>query len=183
MKRIIISVFWLNIAVFACTASAQDSPIGLQIGASAMTTHLDRDDKLVDNSEIGFKLFMQYRFNSWLGLEGSLYNSGELSSNATSAGNNDVELVYKGYTMQGIGYIPLPIEQLEFFLKAGYYQFDVDLTIDGASNGNGDDSGAMIGTGLSLKITDQFHFRTEFDWYDASDASLWSAGLGAEYHF
>lgn len=183
MKSIITAAGVLAIALIAANASAHDGDSGWRVGGSAIISQLKRDDNLVDDSGFGVKLHGQYRFNSWFGIEGGYFNSGEASSNASSASGSDVELVYKGIAFQGIGYIPSPMEEVDLYLKAGFYDFDVDLTIDGVDGGEGSDSGAVLGAGGSVHLTEQLHFRTEFDWYDVSGAELWTVSVGVEYHF
>lgn len=183
MKRTTKVAICLFIAVIASNANAHDANSGWQIGASVVTSELTRDDNIVDDSGFGFKLHAQYKFISWLGLEGAYYYSGEFSSDASSAGGDRVELLYKTFVVQGIGYIPLPWDEVELFVKAGFFDADVDSTINGANAGKGSDDGAVFGAGISVHVTENFHFRTDFDWYNASGADLWSVGLGLEYHF
>lgn len=181
MKTITTSVLALVLAIGA--ADAHEAVAGWRIGGSAMVSSLKRDDGLVDDSEIGFKVFGQYKFNRWLGLEGAYYNSGELASSATSAFGSKVDLLYQGGIGHALLFIPLAWESTEFFLKAGYFAFNVDSTIDGLSGGNGTDNGAAVGAGLSIHLTEKMHFRTTADWYDAEGADLWSFELGLEYLF
>jgi len=153
------------------------------IGASGVTSQFERDDGLVDDSTLGYRLFAQVAFNRWLAVEGAYFNTGDLSSNATSAGGSDVDLVYDGFTIQGVGYLPMPVEPLEWFVRAGVFNFDVDSTIDGEVGGRGSDTGAVVGTGVSLGLTERLHGRAAFDWFDTSGASLWTIGIGLEYRF
>lgn len=186
MTRTTIGAILIGIVFIAGSAyahDADDADSGWRIGGSAMTSELKRDDGLLDDGEIGFKLFGQYKFNSWLGLEGAYYNSGEFASSATSAGGSKVELLYQGGLGQVYGYIPMPWEGFELFVKGGYFAFNVDSKIDGSNSGKGSDNGAVVGTGFSIHVTPSMHFRTAFDWYDADGADLWSVELGLEYHF
>jgi hypothetical protein len=183
IKKISMATICLFGTVIAGNANAHDAKAGWQIGASAVTSELNRDDKIVDGSSIGFKLHAQYKFNSWLGLEGAYYYSGDFSSDASSAGGDKVQLVYKGVIIQGIGYIPLPWDEVQLFVKGGYFDSRVDSTINGANAGTGSDDGSVFGTGLSIHVTESFHFRTEFDWFNTNKADLWTVGLGLEYHF
>lgn len=184
MRTTITSALWLVLAIAAVNAHAHegDDP-GWRIGGSAVTSQFERDDGLIDDGQLGFKLFGQYKFNSWLGLEGAYYNSGEFSSSATSAGGSKFELLYQGALGQFLLYVPLPWEPVEFFLKGGYFAFNVDSTIDGSNAGKGTDNGAVVGTGISIHVAEQMHFRTAFDWYDSDGAELWSVELGLAYTF
>lgn len=183
MTRITTVAVCAVIAFLASDVFADEPAPGVLIGGSAVTAGLDRDDSTIDDSGIGFKLFGQYRLNSWLGLEGSYYNSGEFESNATSAGGNRFELLYEGFRIDAVGYIPLPWEQVEFFLRAGHFFFDVESKVNGSSTGTGGDNGVVLGTGIAVQVTDHLHFRTAVDWYDADLADLASIELGLEYRF
>jgi len=183
MKRIIMVAICLALAFIASDASAQDdTKAGWQIGASVVTGQLDRDDGLIDNNAFGFQLFTQYRFNNWFGIEGTYYNSNEFSTDAIKPGKA-VEVLYKGPQIQGIFYIPSPMEELDIFVKGGYFDFNVSSTIGGDNSGSGSDSGVVFGAGMALKFTERMSFRTALDWYDVADAKLWTFGLGLEYHF
>ncbi len=182
MKRTTLVAICLLIAFFAAKAGAQDEAAGWQIGGSVVTSQLERDNGLIDNNSFGFKLHAQYRFNSWLGLEGTFYNSGNFSTDASQPGES-VDILYQGALLQGIVFIPLPVDKLDLFVKGGYFKFDLSQQIGGQNSGTGSDNGAVIGTGLSLGITDSFSFRTELDWYDVAQANLWTINLGVEYHF
>jgi opacity protein-like surface antigen len=183
MKRTTTLTTCLVVALIACNAGAHDAPSGWLIGGSAVTAKLDREDNAIDDTSLGFKVFGQYKFNQWFGLEGSYYNSGDFESDATSAGGDRFELLYQGFALQGLGFVPLPLEGVEFFLKAGYHSFRVDSTLNGANTGDGSDSGVILGTGVSVHITEQMHFRTTVDWYDADLADMASIELGLEYRF
>ena len=183
MKRTITVVICAVIALIACDAGADEAPSGWLIGGSAVTASLKRDDNVVDDTSIGFKLFSQYKFNSWLGLEGAYYRSGEFQSSATSAGGEEFKLLYQGFMIQGIGYIPLPWEEVEFFLKGGYFTFRVDSAINSSNSGNGSDNGPVIGTGFTVHILERMHFRTSVDWYDTDKSDFASIELGLEYRF
>ncbi len=182
MKRTTMVAICLAIAFIAADAGAQESQTGWQVGGSVVTTQLNRDDGTIDNNGFGFKAHAQYRFNRWVGLEAAYFNSGDITTDAITPGP-EVTLVYKGGLAQAILYAPSLMDELDIFVKGGYYSFDVSRTNGGASGGTGSDSGAVLGAGISLKISDSMNFRTEFDVYDAQDASLWSANLGLEYHF
>ncbi len=183
MTRTKLIAILLSLAMIACNAHADGREGGWRIGGSAVTSQLKRDDGLIDDSRLGFKIFGQYKFNQWFGLEGAYYNSAEFSSDATSAGGANFELLYEGFLGQALLYVPLPWESLEFFLKGGYFTFDVDSKIDGVNTGKGSDNGAVVGTGLSIHVIEKLHFRTSFDWYDSDGAELWTVELGLAYLF
>ena len=185
MKTVFTAMLWLLCLGGMAIAHAHDdkNAPGWRGGGSLMVSNLSRDDNIVDDGSVGFKIFGQYKFNKWVGLEAAFYDSGDFQSNATSADGKKVELVYRGLLGQALVYIPLPWESLEFLLKGGYYRFDIDSKIDSADIGTGDDDGGVFGAALSIHLTDAMHFRTGIDWYDTSDADLWSAEIGLEFLF
>jgi len=183
MKRTTMVAICLALAFIASNASAQDdTKAGWQIGASVVTGLLKRDDDLIDNNAFGFRIFTQYRFNKWFGIEGSYYNSDDFSKDAIKPGE-PLDVLYRGPQIEGILYIPSPMEELDIFVKGGYFDFSVSSTIGGDNSSSGSDTGAVFGAGVALKITERMSFRTALDWYDVTDAELWTVDLGLEYHF
>jgi len=182
MKRTTLVAICLLVAFFAAKAGAQNDAADWQIGGSVVTSQLSRDDGLIDNPSFGFRAHAQYKFNTWIGLQGAYYNSGKFSTDAILPGD-PVDLVYQGGLVQGIVYIPFPLDDLELFVKGGYYNFTISSAIGGDNTGNGTDNGAVIGAGLSLRMTDSMSVRTEFDWYNTDGAELWTVAVGLAYHF
>ena len=182
MKQTAIAAILL---MLACASNAADDAAQWRIGASIDYSDYERDDRLVKDSGAGFKFFAQYRFNRWLGAEGAYYVSPEFSGNVTPlSGGGETETSYQGVTLHGIGYIPLPGDRFDLYLKAGYYNFfDVNLNIDGQTSDTGSEDGLALGLGTSIQATDQVGVRLDFDWYDVGGAELWTIGMGLEYRF
>jgi len=182
MKQTAIAAIFL---MLACTVCVADDAAQWRIGASIDYSDYERDDNLVKDSGTGFKFFGQYRFNRWFGAEGAYYVSPEFSGNVTPlSGGGETETSYQGLILHGIGYIPLPGERFDLYLKAGYYNFfDVNLKIDGQTTDTGSEDGLALGFGSSIQATDQVGIRLEGDWYDIGGAELWTVGLGLEYRF
>ena len=182
MKRTAIAAIFF---LMACVANADNDDAGWRIGGALAYSEFDRSDGLIDDSTTGFKLFAGYRFNSWLGAEGAYYNSADFSGDLTpGAGGGEADISYKGFSISGVGYIPLPGERVDLFVRAGYVDFtNVKLKIDGADVNTRTEDGLTLGLGTSLLVTDAIGIRLEFDWYDTNAADLWSFNLGAEYRF
>ena len=180
MKRITIVLMGL---LTACVANADEERAGWQIGFAGATSQFERDDKVVDDSGVGLKLFTQYRMNAWFGLEGAYFVSGDFSSSQSTGLSSTVDFSYRGPIIQGVGYIPLSMEEVDIYVKAGLFDFRLDLDVDGAPSGSGSDTGAVLGIGTAVTITDRFRVRGEFDWYDVEAADLWTISLGLQYHF
>ena len=182
MKRTAIAATFFLIA---CVANAENESAGWRVGGALAYGDFKRNDGLIDDASVGFKLFGQYRFNSWLGAEGAYYNSSDFSGDTTPGSvGGEADTSYKGFSINGIGYIPLPGDRLDLFLKAGYVDFtNVKLKVDGVDVNTRTEDGLTLGFGTSVRATDVIGIRAEFDWYDTSAADLWTFSLGAEYRF
>ena len=182
MKRTAIAAIFFLVA---CIANADNDNAGWRIGGGLAYSEFDRSDGLIDDSSVGFKVFAQYRFNSWIGAEGAYYNSSDFSGDTTPlAGGGEADISYKGFSLSAIGYVPLPGDRVDLFLKAGYVDFsNVKLKLDGADVNTRTEDGLTLGLGTSVRATDVIGLRAEFDWYDANAADLWSFSLGVEYRF
>ena len=182
MKRIAIAAI---LFLITGAAIAENDDAGWRIGGALAYSEFDSSDGLIDDSSVGFKLFAGYRFNAWLGAEGAYYNSSDFSGDATpGAGGGEVDKSYKGFSISGVGYMPLPGDRVDLFLKAGYVDFtNVKLKLDGVDVSTSTEDGLTLGIGASVLATDVIGLRAEFDWYDTNAADLWSFNLGAEYRF
>jgi opacity protein-like surface antigen len=169
----------------ACNASAADDAAQWRIGASMSYADYKTDDSSVDDDGTGFEFFSQYRMNSWLGVEGAFYVSPDFNGDSDlNAAGGETETTYQGVTLNAIGYLPLPVEQIDFFVKAGYFNFfDVNLKVDGVTSDTGSDDGLMLGGGISVGATDHIGLRVEYDWYDLSGAEFYTVDIGVEYRF
>lgn len=187
MKRMAIAA-----ACFLATLSAQAEG-QWRVGAHAAFSDFEGDESFpVDDSTVGFKLTGQYKFNKWLGAEGAYYNSADFEEDLDPGSpGGDVEISFKGFSISGIGYIPLPgnNDNIDLFGKVGYYDFDVDLTgalpgvTGGITTSLGHDDGLTVGGGTAVRISEKFGIRAEFDWYDIENSDMWAVAMGLEYRF
>jgi len=182
MKQTAIAVLLLLVT---CSANADNEAAEWRIGGSLVYSDYQRNDGLVEDSGAGFKAHAQYRFNSWIGVEGGFFVSPEFKDDSTPvASGGETETTYQGVTLHGIAYIPSPVEAMDFYVKGGYFNFfDVNLKVDGVTPDTGNEDGLAFGLGTSVQAADNIGLRVEFDWYDVSDADLWTIGVGAEYRF
>ncbi len=182
MKRTAIAAILLLIAFSA--QAEENEAAQWRVGASASFADFERDDGLISDSSVGFKLNAQYKFNRWFGVEGGYYVSADFSQDLTPndpGGNTDQS--FKGVSLHAIGYIPLSSDDIELFVKVGYYDFDIELAQEGTISQTGSDDGLAVGFGTSIYVHDQLSVRTEFDWYGTQDSALWAVSLGVEYRF
>jgi OOP family OmpA-OmpF porin len=181
MKRVIPAAL---LAIAAVPALAADDKTAWEVGAAALFATYDWDDSSVDDSSTGAKLFGGYRFNRWLGVEGAYHNFGDFDADldpGNPGGNNTIEI--DGFSLVGKLHVPIPVENLDPFVKAGWYDFDQQRVVDDAVADANSPSGFTAGAGVDLMVTDSLKFRLEGDWYDIDDADLWSLNLGVAYQF
>lgn len=160
-----------------------------RVGVAASFSDFEGDSTFpVDDSTIGLQIAAQYQFNSWLGGEVAYHNIGEFETNIS--GSDNAEISFTGFSFSALGYIPLPAdtsENIDFYAKVGYFDFDVDLTSTSLTGGMqasiGHDTGVMAGIGASIAVSEEFGIRTEYGYYDVDNSDLWSVLLGVEYRF
>lgn len=194
MKRFVIAAMVLA----AFTAQAQDDAQSTnsgqwRLGLGAAFSDYQTQDKGIDDTQTGFNLTAQYQFDSWLGIEGGYFNTGDFETTVAGGGasydgimldgGDVVQVSYRGFTVAGVGHLPLPGDEIDLFVKLGFFDFDSELALNGGVESSGHADGAFAGIGASLKIADQWGIRAGFDWYDVDEADLWSVILGAEYRF
>lgn len=180
MKRFAI----LLLACLALSAQAQDEQrSGWRIGLGAAFTEFETDDKLFDDSQVGFNLSAAYRFNNWLGLEGGYFNSTDfqarLPAGTTPA---SASIAYQGFYVAGLGYLPVS-DEIDLFAKVGFFDFNSQLTTDGGVDSSARTDGPLAGIGAILHVSDDFGIKAEFDYFDVDEADLWTVILGVEYMF
>jgi opacity protein-like surface antigen len=138
----------------------------------------------IDDSQIGFTVGAQYKFNSWIGIEGAYLNTGDFSTDATpGSSSTKVELSYSGFSIAGLLYLPLPGDEIDFFAKLGFFDLDRDLAVDSALGASGGEDGAVYGLGAAIGVSDELGIRAGFDVYDVEAADLFVVTLGVEYRF
>lgn len=181
MKRFAI----MALALFALSAHAQDEQkSGWRVGLGAAFTEFSTEDSNFDDSQTGFNLSAGYRFNNWLGLEGGYLNTSDFEARFPAGSSpSSASIAYQGFYAAGIGYIPLPGDEIDLYLKAGFFDFNSQLTIDGGVSSSARTDGALVGGGAILHISDNFGIKAEFDYFDIDEADLWTVILGLEYMF
>lgn len=184
MKRVL-TLAIIGLAA-ATTAQADDHYRGWSIGAAAVFSDYQLDNKAIDDSAIGVKLSGQYRFNRYLGIEGAYLNSGEFKeevAEGSGAFDSDAELTVDGFSLSLVGYLPLPSENIDVFAKLGYFDVDQELEVGDAMETRGAD-GLTFGAGTRISMSERFGIRAELDWYELDDgADFWTVNLGVDYRF
>jgi OOP family OmpA-OmpF porin len=180
----------LALALGASPALAADDTGGVwNAGAAVVFSKYTLDDDTIDDDAVGGKVFLGYRFNRWIGVEGSWLRSGEIDDDLdpdNSGGELEVDL--GGFTVSGLLYAPLPSDDIAAYGKAGYYRLRQDLDVFG-SDGQVTESaarnitGITLGAGVRVRVAPRVDIRAEGDWYDIDGGDYWTLSLGADYRF
>jgi len=178
MKTFIVSLLGLLVLV----AGAASAEPGFSVGASAGYAKIEDSDSgfSFDASDTGYKLFGAYTFASNFGIEGGYIDFGAPSDNILGQTG---EIDASGWNLYGVGTIPLS-ESFDIFAKAGMISWDADSRVDGVFVGSDDGNDLALGIGARLNAGRSLGIRSEFDWFDISDAdSVWMLSVGVEFRF
>lgn len=141
-------------------------------------------NKFIDDNANGFKLYGQYLFNDWLGMEGAYHYTGEFEDSSKSLSlPGKLKLSFSGFSLQGILYVPMPSDEVQVYVKAGFYDFDDELSLEGSTISNSSESGLVAGAGAVIEISDHWGIRADLDWFDAKAGDLSSVNFGVQYSF
>jgi opacity protein-like surface antigen len=164
-------------------AHAGPADAGWRIGGAVLFSEYSLDNNALDDSAIGFKGYAQYRFGPHFGIEGAFLSSGEFDEDtAPGESGGSATISATGFSLAAVGYLPLSTDNFQVFGKAGYYNLDQDLEIDGAGSGRSAD-GMTAGLGAEFAVTEDLAIRLEGDVYDLDSADFWTVGLGLNYQF
>lgn len=174
------------------SAHADLNAPGWRTGVAASFANFSGDDvpapelgnKFIDDNAVGFKLYGQYQFNEWFGIEGAYHNTGEFEDKSRSlALPGKLNLSFSGFSAQGLLYLPSPSDEVQLYLKAGFYDFDDDLDLNGSNISSASESGLVAGAGAVIEFTEHWGLRADVDWFDAKAGDLYSVNLGVQYYF
>jgi opacity protein-like surface antigen len=193
MKRLTIAAA-LCLAAFAAPAQEEEAADGtrFRIGAAAVFTDYKGDPSFpIEDSGLGVDFYAQAQITRSFGFELGYFNSGGFEQDlAPGTTEGATEIRFGGFDLAALWYLPLfrnSDTDLDLFLKAGLYDFDIDITeVSGNSKvpgSLGHSTGVLVGGGFVLNVSDNIGVRAVFDWYDIKNAELWGLGLGLEYQF
>jgi opacity protein-like surface antigen len=180
------------LGLFSLSAHADLNAPGWRVGIAASFANFSGDDvpapdlgnKFIDDNATGFKAYAQYKINDWVGIEGAYHNTGEFEDKSKSpmpAG--ELKLSFSGFSAQGLLYVPSPSEDVQLYVKAGFYDFDDDLDFNGSTISSSSESGLVAGAGVAMEISENLGIRADVDWFDADVGDLFSVNLGIQYRF
>jgi hypothetical protein len=154
--------------------------LGGSIGQSSFTTG-DLEDVEFDGDATGYKVFMGGRFITFLGLEASYVDFGDIEDDQSAVG---YQVEATGLTLQAVGYLPLGIADL--FAKGGLFQ-ESEITLSGSGPGaavsSDDETAPVYGAGVQFRIK-SFAIRAEVEYYDVDMADeLYMISVGGSYTF
>jgi opacity protein-like surface antigen len=141
----------------------------------------DVDDTIddFDDGDTAYKLFAGWRANNWLALELAYINLGSPSDEIFD--DTTVEVESDGFAPYVVG--TLPIGFFEAFAKAGYYFYDIEVSLDSPfGDVTDDDSGSEFvwSAGLGLNILERVNIRLEYEEFDFDETddtnALWLTG-------
>jgi OOP family OmpA-OmpF porin len=167
------------IALGTQSALADDGlSVGASIGYASIKDNSSNFD--FDAQDTGYKIFANYTFAKYLGIEGGYIDFGK--PNDSFAGQNGV-IDAEGWSLYGVGALPLG-DTVELFGKAGVISWDADSIVDGLSVGADDGNDLALGVGASWNVTERLGVRAEYDWFDIPNAdNVWMASLGLVVRF
>jgi opacity protein-like surface antigen len=175
------------LALVSWSAQAAQVP-GWRIGAAVSFADFEGDeqpgvplpDNFIEDNAVGFKLYGQYQFSSWFGIEGAYHNTSEFEDRTD---DGKLKLSFDGFSLQGLLYVPMPSEEIQLYVKGGYYDFDDELALGDTTLSTSSESGLVVGAGASLAIAERIGIRMEYERFDAEVGDLWGVNLGVEYYF
>lgn len=180
------------LALASWSAQADEMEPGWRAGVLASFGSFSGDDvpapelgnNFIDDNTVGFKMFGQYQLNRWLGLEAAYHLTGNFEDRSKSTElPGKLKLSFSGFSASAIGYIPTGFEDFDAYLKAGYYDFDDELVVEGSTNSNSSERGLVAGAGVVFHLSDLVGFRVEYEQFDADVGDLASVNLGLEFSF
>lgn len=180
------------LALASGSAQAEHSVPGWRAGAAATFGAFAGDDlsaeelgkDFIDDNAIGYKFYGQYQLNDWLGLEGAYHLSGSFEDRSTNELlPGQLELTFSGFSAQGLLYIPTTIDDFDAYVKAGLYDFDTELAVDGTTNSTSSERGLVAGAGFIFRLSELLGFRVEYEYFDAEVGDLSGVNLAVEFSF
>jgi OOP family OmpA-OmpF porin len=180
------------LALVSWSAQAAHDVPGWRAGVAASFAGFEGTDvpdatlgnKFIEDNAVGFKLYGQYRFNDWFGIEGAYHNTSDFEDESTDDSlPGTLKLSFSGFSAQGLLYVPMPTEEIQVYVKAGYYDFDDELSLEDNTNSSSSESGLVAGFGAMIEVSDRLGIRADIEGFDADVGDLWAVNLGLEYHF
>ena len=180
------------LALVSWSVQAGQSSPGWKLGVQASFADFQGDDvpdptlnsKFIEDDTVGFKAYGQYQFNNWFGVEAAYHSMSDFEDQSTDPNfPGRFKLNFEGFSAQGLVFFPVLTDEVQGFVKAGYYDFNDDLSLSNNTKSNSSESGLVWGGGATIDITEQFGVRMDYERYDNSVGDLWAVNIGVQYSF
>jgi OOP family OmpA-OmpF porin len=178
------------------TASAQENPEGLYVGAGWGQFNLGIDNlseagsaisSIAKSDDNAWKVFAGYRFNPYIAIEAAYIDFGHPSDRFEATGaNGNYRVALSGFAPSLIGTVP--VGPVELFAKLGYYYYNVDVRVDFDTPGPSLDSShsgsdLIYGGGVGLTLADHLQLRAEYEVVDLDRGNSDAVWLSAAWRF
>jgi outer membrane protein with beta-barrel domain len=155
---------------------------GAYVGASAGQSNTSVDGApgaSFDGSGTAFKLQGGYRVMRYFGVEADYRDFGSQDDNV---GGQETEIDTTSLDLFAMGVVPVG-RSFEVFAKAGWSNWNADVTVQGVGSGSNDGTDLAYGLGGSYAVG-KFDLRLEFEQFDIADAdNVTCASVGFNYKF
>lgn len=192
MNRLTMAAALLLVAFAAQAQDGTATGSPFRVGAAATFSDYKGDPSFaIEDSGLGAAFYAQAQLGGGLAAEVGYFNSGGFEQDL-DPGESDgpVEVRLGGFNIAALWYLPVlqnSETDIDLFVKAGLYDYDIDLTVvvgNSTIPGSlGHSTGVLAGAGFVLNISENIGIRAVFDWYDIDNADLWALSMGAEYQF
>jgi opacity protein-like surface antigen len=177
MKRIM-TLALVSLSLSAGTLQAEEQT-GWTVGLAGVFGKYKRDDRIINDNAVGVRAFAEYRLNSWLGFDASYLNSGRYADRTP---DGTARQRFDGFTGGLLGYLPLDLEGIDLYGKAGYFTLNQDLSL-GDEFASRRTTGLTLGAGGRVALTERIGVRLEYDWFGVKNGDLWNTAIGVDYRF
>jgi len=180
------------LVLVSLSAQADINDPGFRVGVAASFGSFEGDnvpdpsldDKFIDDNAVGFKVYGQYKINEWFGVEGAYHSTGDFEDTSSNENlDGKLSLSFTGFSAQGLLYAPMLAEEVQAYLKAGYYDFDDELGLNSSNISSSSETGVVFGGGALIDIGDRLAIRADLDVFDADVGDLLIVNLGFQYSF
>ena len=155
--------------------------LAASVGSAELSEDFDGFD--VDADSTAYRITAGWRFSDYLAVEGGYHNFGDFEQTFDIAGTpTDVSLKADGFTLGGVGSIPLG-ERFDLFGRVGAFFWDGDADLNGVTQATPEDTNLYLGLGARFKLNERFSITGDGSRYDLDGTTGTVFSLGAELRF
>ncbi len=160
--KVLLSIITL---VVLMSVSAGISAQGGYFGASIGQVTFKALEPIIDDTDMGWRLFGGYRINRFFAIEGAWTDFGE--PNNDSLGYN-VSMDTDAFSVTGLGIIPVH-DKFELFGMIGLSAWKARLKFEGHEIDSEDNIDPTYGIGAAFNVNQAFTIRGDWQAYDMSE--------------